>query len=358
MKPTVIGGGKPDEPEAEKPAAAPAPSTLPKPTALPTTVVQPPQAQAAKPSVMPSAMSAAKPPTQQPTSRPSAPTLVQGTQRVRIPVTIAQLQYANIGVKDSVLEAAKTMIEQFNVDTATDSTVVLWGNDIQQAYAALVQECLTLSQDKKLDKVRGYVNRMIEVLSLIDLARVCGLAKAHGTGLFGGLFTSNEQKKIVDTPEELEHAQKELGQLTQKMSDQLATLLAVKAEFERVSNAIDAAGDKAEAAAVAAQFLAEHIKSSVPAKHDLIQRLLTRSASLLQTTVQIRGSDAVRKVQIEQPLQLIEAVQKVANVSMPAWLNNIVMLTTMLRQKRKPTATEVGEIGGETQALIEDLKGQ
>ena len=275
------------------------------------------------------------------------PTVVPGVARVRIPVAIGDLRKISPGANSEVLESALRLIETEVIDQESERTAILWGQRLQQDYSDLVSRTLSLTQADVLKRAAGYVSRMMEILGSIDLAAVSGATVSGGIGQYIRKMT-----RRIDTPEELDRARTELDQLLKLMSSALDGLLALKQEIERTAREAEETGDRAEAAAVAAEFLSGHLRRSKP---ELSQRFLERGMSLTQTAVQIRSSSVARKSQIEQPLRLVSAIQNVALVMMPGWLGGIASLTGLARG-RNPTPTEAGELTYQLQNILRQLQ--
>ncbi|MCR4341261.1 MAG: hypothetical protein NUW01_15395 [Gemmatimonadaceae bacterium] len=290
------------------------------------------------------------PPPVAPSTRPVfQPTAVPGKQRVRIAVTGDDIMMRNPHMLPEIRERAVMLILAVNVDDTSDRVAILWGHDAQKAYATLVEQSLTLSQSELLATVMRYVNRMTELLSSIDLKRVCGLDS-------GGMFSFlRRTTKSIDTPEELETARVELSQLVSLMHQSIDPLLALKEKIEAVSTQTEQLGFDIEALAEAGAFVADHLSAKDPAKASFAQRFMERSGSLTQSLAQIRSGGSVREMQVEHPLRLITAVQHATLVAMPGWLSSITTILSMLRSARKPNVTEVDELGVGTRKIIEGL---
>ncbi len=309
----------------------------------------------ARPTVIDIAAPAAKPARIPPPDPPAperksfAPTAMVGVTSPRIAVTPADLQALSPGVRPEVAEAALRLVQAFAPANLTDRKVVMWGHPLQQDYSDLVSRTLDLSQSDILRNVTAHVGRMIEILGAIDIEAVCGAAPA--SGVFGQYLKSVNSR--IDTPAELLRARDELGQLIHLMNAAFGDLIGFKEVVEQHARQIDALGDAAEAAALAALFLSKHFSRTEPAQ---AQRFTERSMSLTQTVAQIRSGGAMRSAQIEQPLALIATIQNVALVMVPGWLGSIAALTTMLDTNRQPTPTEARELAFQLRDILLKLK--
>ncbi|MBI2775738.1 MAG: hypothetical protein HYX57_00520 [Chloroflexi bacterium] len=289
----------------------------------------------------------ARPPAR--TGRVSAPTAIVGTERKRLPVSVEDLKKLAPDADPKVLAGALRFLGGYVAEDASDRTVVVWGNQLQRAYADLVSETLARSQADVLTRVTIHLNRTMEILRSIDLVAVAN-ATRDGEGL--GRYLGRLSKKI-DTREELRRASVELDQLAKLMSAAMDDLLALRAEIERSSQRIDELGREVEASALAAQYLSTYLRDG---NEGLSRRFLERSMSLTQTALQIRGSASIRESQIEQPLRLISAIQDVALVMLPAWLGSITSLTVLAG--RTPTPTEAGEMAFQLRKILEQLQSE
>ncbi len=273
------------------------------------------------------------------------PTAIPGEARKRIFVTVQELQALSPATAPNVCQMAAQLLQAVVAEKLNEREVILWGHSIQVSYSELVNQMLKLSQSSVLGKVQGYLNRMITLLSAIDVLAVCGY---DSSGIFGQ-FTKSMNTRI-DTPQELWQAQNELGQLVQYMSKALNDLLNLKVQIEQNSSLLNQIDEELEASAVAALFLSNHFNGS-----PFAQIFMDRSMSLTQTLLQIRQEDAVRKIQIDQPLMLISLIQNVALVSMPGLLSSISSIIT-LTQSKAISPTEAGEINYQLQETINQLR--
>jgi hypothetical protein len=285
------------------------------------------------------------------TCRPAAtePTAIPGVERKRLAVDLSALRKAAPASTPAVLSRTLRLLQAVVVETMTDRDTILWGHRLQQDYSELMSRTLELAQDVVLTKVTGYVGRMTNILSSVNLTAVCAAGPDQGL-LSRYLKSANRQ---IDTPAELDAARLELDQLVKLMGASMDQLLMFKATLEKHSNRIDDIGDEVDASALAALFLSEHLRDKQPA---LSQRFLDRSMSLTQTVAQIRGSASMRAEQIDQPLRLIAAIQTVALVTVPGWLGSIASLGAMLQSRRIPTPTETGELAYQLKSILQQLK--
>lgn len=277
------------------------------------------------------------------------PTAIPGVERKRIAVTAADMARLSPGVAPAIAARAIKLVESFVVEGARDRDAVLWGHAAQQEYATLVSQTLELSQDPLLTKVSGYVGRMSGLLGAIDLEAICGITPAAGP--IGQWFRRATDR--IDTPAELSAARDEIDHLVRLTGAALEPLLALGQAIDQQSRQIDAAGASVEAAALAAAFLSEHLQRSQPA---LSRRFLDRSMSLTESALQIRGSASLRENQIEQPLQLIAAIQNVALVTLPGWLSSLAALTSVASGARPPTPTQAGELADQLRTILQHLQ--
>lgn len=277
------------------------------------------------------------------------PTAIPGVERKRIAVELSDIRKLSPLARPEVLEQALRLIQSFVVESARDRQAVLWGHRLQQDYGDLVSRTLELSQADVLKKATGYIGRMTDILGAIDIKAVCGTSSA--AGILGEYFKKANSR--IDTASELQAARIELDQLVRLMGEALELLLSFKETLELHARRIEDMGDEAEASALAASFLSDHLRVSRP---PLSQRLLERAMSLTQTVAQIRSGASMREMQLEQPLRLIGAIQNVALVMVPGFLGSIASLTTMLENNRKLTPTEAGELSYQLRNILQQLK--
>jgi len=281
-------------------------------------------------------------------SAPAAriPTAIPGLERTRISARISDLTTLSPGAAPQVYTRALTLIDACVPEKMTERKAVLWGHELQKSHSDLVTETLKLTQAPVLRKVEGYLARMLEILGSIDLMAVCG---HDGAGVFGQYFKGINKK--IDTRDELNAAQAELHSLVGYMSVALEELLELKATLEQHSSTVRDIAVGVEASALAALVLSRHFEAK---SRVLATRFTERSNRLTQTLAQIRSSDASRAMQMEQPIQLVSAIQHVALVMMPGWLGSIASALTLLG-RRSLTKTEAGELSHQLREVISHL---
>lgn len=283
-----------------------------------------------------------------PERKSMGPTAIPGIAPERIAVTLADLRKLSPGLRPAVADEALRLVQTVAPARLSDRNVVMWGHKLQQEYTALVSQTLDLTQSDVLRNVSAHVGRMIDILGSIDIEAACGV---ESSSLFGQVFKGLNAR--IDSPAELARARTELDQLIGLMNRSFGALLGFKETLDQHARKIDALGDAAEAAALAALHLAEHLAPTAPT---LSQRFTDRSMSLTQTVAQIRSGLALRNAQIEQPLHLIATIQNVALVMVPGWLNSIAALSTLMDANRKPTPTEARELANQLRTILQQFK--
>lgn len=281
------------------------------------------------------------------------PTTVPGYVPKRIDLSSDELKKGHALTEDRVLARAVEIVRHVCVEEFSERDAVMWGHEVQARYSTLVSEGLALIQDEVLGKVAGYLNRMTVILSSINLKKICGMEATSG---ILKRFLSAEDGEIA-TMKELQEAQRELGQILNLMSEKLSGLLLLKTRIEENSKKIDELGEELEALSIAASSVADYFAHEKQ-KGDFAQRIEERSASLVQTQAQIRASDCFRRAQVEQPLRLIGMVQQTALVTVPGWISAAVTLKTALEGSRRPTVTEVDELGDQVRSIVSKLRGE
>lgn len=279
---------------------------------------------------------------------PLVPTAVPGAARERLPVTADDLRRLSPAAAKGVLERALAMLSAFVIEKSSERKAILWGHDLQKAYADTVTAMLDVTQSPIMRKVEGYVGRMLDILSSFDLEAAVG--RTGGGGLGGLLQTFNRK---TDTIDELNAARRELDQLMRLMSESLDELLRVKDEIEKGFARQQAIGEDAEAASLAALYLSDRLRSSSPA---IAERFAERSMSLTQTLAQIRSNDSLRNMQLEQPVQMIAAIQNVTLVTMPDFLSSLMAIEAMAARRTTVTPTEASELTYKLRDIIRQLK--
>lgn len=355
MKPTIIQVGEQGATVGKPTIMQPDPKggAVGKPTVI-TTAVQPPAIQPTK-TFVPTRLPANPLPNPAPVPRGvDHPTAITGVARKRIPVTFADLEALRLSTDVAVLTLALKRVQVTNADDLTDSLVVLWGQETQQAYGKLVSETLNFLQSPVLKKASDRMGRLLDILALIDLKKVAGFGAADNA--ISRLWTKTTAS--IDSLPELMDATREIEQITMLLNNELEALLDLKKTLEGNSRAIDEVAASIEVEAIAATYIAQYLEKSPNTEARLqAQQLVGRSMSLVQSYAQIRSSQGMRQMQIEQPLHIVNAIQHTVLVMVPAWLGSVTSLRVMLEGKRKPTVTEVGELSDQTNTIIQQLKG-
>jgi hypothetical protein len=272
---------------------------------------------------------------------------VQGVRRERIVVTPRELRALSPGASAAACEAAARLIESFPAGKASERKAVLWGHELQKAYGVKVTGTLALAQDSRVEQARSHVARMMEILGAIDLMAVCGHERS---GLFGGLTRS--MNKRIDTPFELAAALEELQLLLNRLGATIDELLDLASRLRRHTSEISQIEAEVEAAALAALFFSSRFASDRP---ELSQRFTDRAMSLSATVAQVRESDPVQRLQIEQPLQLISTIQNVALVTLPGFISSMAALL-MLAKTKGTSPTEARDVSYRLRDLLVQLK--
>jgi hypothetical protein len=278
------------------------------------------------------------------------PTAIPGVERKRIPIDATRLR--DLSSDARTCARAVSLVETFVVEKATERKVILWGHDIQTDYGNLIAEALKLSQTPIFVRVEGYIARMMEILKSIDVVAASGNTQGGIASYFRGV------NNRIDTPEELNVAQRELDQLIGHMRRGLKELLDLKDRLAAQAKALDALAVESEAAALAASFLAQYLQDDKPA---LAQCFVQRGASLTQTLTQIRQNDTVREAQINYPLRLVNAIQDTALVALPDVIASIASLVSVAGRRtgagRKTgfSPTEAGELHYKLRDIISKL---
>lgn len=319
----------------------------PQPGRLQPTVMKPPKerTRALRPAT---SAPAPEPSSQQQSPAPAVatPTVVAGVRRERIQVGVAQLQALAPGAPLPVYETAVQKIREVVDARMSDRRAVLWGHDAQKAYGERVTGTFSLAQDPVIEQARAWVGRMTAILCDIDVLAVCGHGKS---GLLGTLAKAVGNR--IDTPRELSSALDELRLLLERTGGAIDRLLQLKERLQQHIDAIAAIEVEIEAAALSALFLSGHFATRSPG---LAQVFTDRSMSLTATLAQMRQNDPLCRTQLQQPLQLISAIQNVALVSLPACIAGMSALLALL-STRGASPTEARDMHYQLRDLIGQL---
>lgn len=273
------------------------------------------------------------------------PTAIIGTKRERLAVDASDLRLLSPDASKLVVDRTLALLAVFVTEKASERKAILWGQDTQKTYTDAVGKALTLSQSPVLAKAQGYIARMLEILISFDLDGSVG-----DGGILAGVLKRLNGK--TDTLEELAAARGELERLISLMGTALDELLKLRDMIEENIGTHDAIATEAESAALAALYLAEHLR---PARPGVAECFVERSLSLTQTLAQIKANGPFRDMQVDHPIRLIRAIQNVTLVSMPDFLANLAAINSLSAQKEL-TPTEASELNYKLRQIIHQLK--
>ncbi|MEO8673523.1 MAG: hypothetical protein ABI411_19595 [Tahibacter sp.] len=279
----------------------------------------------------------------------ATPTVVPGVKRERLAVTAESLRALSPGVPAPVCEVALRRVREIVVAKLNDRKVVLWGHDLQKLYSDRVTQTFALTQDPIVEQARAYVARMTGILSTIDLPTACGRGKRGVLESF-----TKAMSKRIDTPQKLSAALDELRLLLDRTAASFDRLLALKELLQRHTDTIRQIEVDVEAAALAARYLSERFSREAP---PLARRFAERSASLAATLAQVRQGDTMHRLQTEQPLRLIAAIQNVALVTLPGCIAGMAALLS-LAPGRDVSPTESIDLSYQLRELVDQLNHQ
>ena len=276
----------------------------------------------------------------------AGPTVMAGVRRERISVTKGDLRALSPGASAATCAAAKRLLETVVARRMNERKVVLWGHELQKAYGDEVTATLALAQEPLVEQARSHVTRMMEIMRAMDLMAVCG---HDSPGMLGRIRKSMNGK--IDTPDELADALDELRLLLDRINAAIDPLLGHADKLRQHASNMTRVEAEVEAAALAAHFLSNYFAHPAPA---LAQRFTERAMSLTATLAQVQQSDAVRRVQIEQPLQLIGAIQNVALVTLPGFIAGLAALLTLAKTKGA-SPTEARDVSHQLRGILNQL---
>jgi hypothetical protein len=285
---------------------------------------------------------------------PATPTKLPGKGIARAEVTSALIAAANPATKEeAVLNRAVAIVKSVDLSELCGNAALLWGQPTQERHAALVDEGLTLAQDGSLEQARRHVARIMEILSGIHLDRVFAATKKGVGALVAGL--AGRATAATDTPEELESALRELGQIVNLLRATTGDLASLRGKVQANAEAIVQNGKEVEASLCAAAFLAGYVRGK-PAdfKPDTATHLDARAQSLTATLASIAGHGGVRQAQADNPVSFIQLIQDVALVSLPDWISTITAAKTAAAS-RPVNPTEVGVLADGLQKVMAAL---
>ena len=280
-----------------------------------------------------------------------APSKIVGFERNRLPVTIEQIKRKYLNTNDLMATKALQYVVETDVEVMLHSSALIWQTDLQKRYSDKVMKLLEYTQHPATAKASNQISRILEILQSIDLQGVC----EYETDGVISRFLKNSSKEF-DTPEELQHAEKELKQLTYYLADQLKALLVLQQKLQEINVEIKELAAEIKAAGMAALFLADYLPGKGPQYLKIADQFLERGKSLMQTEVQIFENEVARDSQEGHPIKLIEMIQNTILVMIPDWLGSVSSIRSMVEMNKKVTVTEVEQISDWKKKIIQLLK--
>ncbi len=253
---------------------------------------------------------------------PSAaqPTAIEGVRPERIDVRAAELRALSVDASEAACEEATRLLKALTVAMLSQRRAALWGQEVQKSCQDRFGGSAAPGSAPFIEQAR-----MTDILGAIDLKAVCGHAKG---GLLSGLARSIKRK--IDTLAKLAVALDELRSLIGRLHAGVDRLLALKEGLRQRASAFERLQAEAEAAALAALFLSKRLAGQSPA---IAQRFAERSMSLGVTLAKTRQGGGAYRAHIDQPLQLINAIQNVALVRMQGFITEMASLQALAKAR-------------------------
>lgn len=261
----------------------------------------------------------------------TSPTLMPGSAPVRLAVDPAHLQRLAPKAGPATLDAARQMLSALIPAHMTDRQALFWAQDLQELHGKMVEDHLALMRDPLLRDMPTHLKRLQNLLFRFDLEAICTKG-----GLLSGVFRSTS--RVIDTPAELQSARDEIEQLLRLLSGALEGLVTLKSRLELGAERMQSLGDRVEGASLAAAYLAE------TADPRLALAFLERHRSLATTLIQIRSAQVQHPLQAGLPARLVLAIQNIALVALPAWLERLALFQRKLASDHRPSLTEARDL--------------
>lgn len=263
--------------------------------------------------------------------RPRTPTAMPGTAPARIALDEALLARAAPGVAEPVVAEARAILSKVIPAHLDDRATLFWGQDLQKTHRALLDERLKLLKSPLLRETPLHLSRLRDLLMRLDPET---LAKP------GGVMAASfrQLSRTVDTPEELAAARAEIEVLLRLLAEAGEGLATLRAQLVPQGERLAELGDRVEAMALAAAYLAE------TADPRFARSLRERRDSLRATAIQIRSGQMLHEGEADLPARLVLAIQNLALVALPAWLQNLALFEARLASGRPPSLTDARDL--------------
>lgn len=269
----------------------------------------------------------------------SAPTVMPGSAPVRLSIDPADLQRLAPNASSEVLAAAISLLGSLIPAHLSDRQALFWAQDLQEMHGRLVEDNLELMRDPLLREIPTHLKRLRDLLVRFDLESI--LTKS---GLLTEAFRRVSGR--IDTGAELQSARVEIEQLLHLLTGALDGLVDLKSRLDLRAEQLKPLGGRVEAASLAAAYLAE---TTGPKLQSAFQE---RRKSLSTTLIQIRSAEVQHAAQSSLPARLVVAIQNIALVALPAWLERLANFQAKLASSHRPSLTEARELNFRLADLI------
>jgi len=266
-----------------------------------------------------------------PAGRATTPTVMPGSTPVRLVVDRDRLQRLDPKAGAATLACAEAILSNLIPAHLTNRQALFWAQDLQEEHGRLVGDHLDLMRHPQLRQVPAHLQRLQSLLMRFDLQAMT--AKA---GLLAGVFRA--ASGVIDTPAELQAARAEIDHLLHLLSGAMEGLADLKSRLDLRAAKLADLGNRVEAATLAAAYLAE------AAPGPLTHAFAERRGSLAATLIHIRSAEFQHVQQSSLPARLVLAIQNLALVALPAWLERLAHFQAKLERGTRPSLTEARDL--------------
>lgn len=234
------------------------------------------------------------------------PTIIAGsTVRKSVSVEIFELAECFVGKPKETLVRVKKILNQIIIEALTIKQCNQWGLAVQSQYKNLVDESITLTQDKKVQKGTHHLKRLYTIFDDVYENFQCSK---------GFSFSKKHSPWEV-----FEKHQSEINQIRNLLEELLPKLEDVRRKLDEVSEKLLQVADSLDVEVLAAEYLMGILSEDDRKK----QTLEHRSASLIETSVSIHEGEMLRSSVSVSITELTIKIQETILTSLPAWIEQM-----------------------------------
>ena len=264
------------------------------------------------------------------------PSAVRGTVRKGLEVSVAELEKFFPGTPREILDETQRLLKAVVPGLLTEASCIKWGEPEQRRFSELTEQSVKI------------VDSPIVQTCLRHTARLRILLSEIGDALNGS--PEGFLRRKADPRREYEERKAEIAQLRQILNTDLpeaancqTALTSLTAEFEQLEREL-------HARSLSARYLADTLPEAE--KPRIVQALMDRSLSLMQTVANIRQGMLMREQVANSFARLTSSIQNALLNELPVWIESV----TFAFQQSSQTPTELYGLKTRLEGILQRLK--